>query len=477
MKIVIIGSGYVGLVSGACFAAIGHTVICVDSNEQKIELLKAGGVPIFEPGLDKLIAENVEAGRLEYSNNLSASLQSADFAFIAVGTPTRRGGSEADLTMVYAVAEEVAKSATDGLVIVTKSTVPVGTGEAVELIVKKARPDLVFSAVSNPEFLKEGTAIADFMSPDRVVVGSNDAWATEKMRMLYRPLTDKGVLVLYTGRNAAEVIKYAANAFLATKIAFINEIADFCEVAGADVVEVANGIGTDSRIGRAFLNPGPGYGGSCFPKDSLALLATAHSHSVNLRVVESSIAANDARKRGIGRRIATAFGQPLRGKTVAVLGLTFKANTDDMREAPSIDLISSIQKMGASVKVFDPEGMEQARHYLRDVQYCENPYECASECDGVVIATEWKLFRELDFARLSLVVKGRTIVDLRNVLDIRNAEAAGFDLHRLGVAKRAQALGIGGQARISLGSAAPRQQSEPVVSLSKVGTPLQTANL
>lgn len=436
MKVVIVGSGYVGLVSGACFSAIGHSVVCVDSNEQKIALLNAGGVPIFEPGLDSLIKANIEQGRLSFSTDLKAALSGADFAFIAVGTPTRQGGSEADLTSVYAVASEIALSASDGLVIVTKSTVPVGTGDAVEAIIRTSRPDLVFAAVSNPEFLKEGSAIDDFMSPDRVVVGCDVPWATEKMKMLYEPLRVTGAQIVYTGRNAAEVIKYAANAFLAIKISFINEIADFCEAVGAEVSEVANGIGQDRRIGRAFLNPGPGYGGSCFPKDSLALLATAQSHSVNLRVVESSIAANDARKRGIGRRVVQALGNSVRGKTIAVLGLTFKANTDDMREAPSISIVSTLQKLGAFVKAYDPEGMEQARHFLHNVEYANDAYDCVAHADGIVVATEWKEFETLDFERISDLVNQPTVIDLRNILDVRKVEAAGFELHRIGSTRK-----------------------------------------
>lgn len=432
MKVVIVGSGYVGLVSGACFASLGHAVVCVDANQQKIDTLKSGGVPIFEPGLDALIGDNVVAGRLEYSVDLGSSLKDADFAFIAVGTPTRQGGSEADLTSVYSVATEIARSAQDGLIIVTKSTVPVGTGDAVEAIVKSARPDLVFAVVANPEFLKEGSAIDDFMQPDRIVVGCNIPWAAEKMGQLYLPLSKQGATILYTGRNAAEVIKYAANAFLATKISFINEIADFCEVTGADISEVANGIGLDHRIGRAFLSPGPGYGGSCFPKDSLALLATAQNHGISLRVVESSIAANDARKRGIGRRVINALGGVLIGKTVAILGLTFKANTDDMREAPSINIIAALQKMGAQVRVYDPAGMEQAKQFLQNVRYASDAYECVENSDAVIIATEWKEFRDLDFGRIAEGVKNRVIVDLRNVLDVRQVETAGFDLHRIG---------------------------------------------
>ncbi|WP_082597417.1 UDP-glucose dehydrogenase family protein [Rhizobium sp. Root708] len=442
MKVVIVGSGYVGLVSGACFSALGHSVVCVDSNEQKIETLKAGGVPIYEPGLGALIKTNMEQSRLAFSCDLEGALKGADFAFIAVGTPTRQGGSEADLTSVYSVASAIARTAEDGIVIVTKSTVPVGTGEALEGIVRAARPDLVFAVVSNPEFLKEGSAIEDFMKPDRVVVGCDLPWATEKMKALYEPLRAMGVTILHTGRNAAEVIKYAANAFLAIKISFINEIADFCEAVGADVSEVADGIGKDKRIGRAFLNPGPGYGGSCFPKDTLALLATAQSHAVNLRVVESSISANDARKRGMGNRVVRAFGQSVRGKTIALLGLTFKANTDDMREAPSLDIISSLQRLGARVRVYDPKGMEQARQYLRDVDYTADPYQCAAGADGVVVATEWKEFEHLDFVRLATLTKHAAIVDLRNILDVRKVEAAGFELHRIGTPPRKEKAAV-----------------------------------
>lgn len=440
MKVVIIGSGYVGLVSGACFSALGHSVVCVDSDEEKIALLNSGGIPIFEPGLASLIKTNVEQDRLEFSTNLRSSLHGADFAFIAVGTPTRRGGSEADLTSVYEVASEIALSAGDGLVVVTKSTVPVGTGDAVEAIVRSSRPDLLFAVVSNPEFLKEGSAIGDFMKPDRVVVGCDLPWAAEKMKMLYEPLRATGAQIVYTERRAAEVIKYAANAFLAIKISFINEIADFCEAVGAEVSEVANGIGYDKRIGRAFLRAGPGYGGSCFPKDSLALLAMAQSHSVNLRVVESSIAANDARKRGLGRRVIRALGNSVRGKKIAILGLTFKADTDDMREAPSIDLISVLQKMGAIVRAYDPKGMARARKYLSNVEYAKDAYECVNGVDGIVVATEWREFAQLDLLRLAeLVTNQAIIVDLRNIVDVRKAEAAGFHLFRIGSAHKSEA--------------------------------------
>lgn len=438
MNIVVVGSGYVGLVSGACFSKLGHSVICVDSNEDKIALLNAGGIPIFEPGLKNFIQDSIEQTSLAFSTDLRFSLRNADFAIIAVDTPTRQGSSEADLTNVYAVASEIAQSAEDGLVIVTKSTVPVGTGSAIEAIVRALRPDLIFAAVSNPEFLKEGSAIADFMKPDRVVVGSDVPWATEKMKKLYEPLSSVGIPVLCTGRNAAEVIKYAANAFLAIKISFINEIADFCEAVSADVSEVANGIGQDTRIGRAFLNPGPGYGGSCFPKDSLALLATAHSRSVNLRVVESSIAANDARKRSIARRIVSALGEDVSGKTIAVLGLTFKADTDDMREAPSLDIIAALQKHGACIRAYDPQGMEQARKYLQDVEYFGDCYSCVQDAEAVVVITEWKEFNDLDFDRLAAATNTPILIDLRNILDVQKVESAGFELHRIGTPCRIQ---------------------------------------
>jgi UDPglucose 6-dehydrogenase len=454
MNVVIVGSGYVGLVSGACFAETGHDVVCIDSNEEKIGFLNSGGVPIYEPGLEALIARNKASGRLTFSTDLKTALKQAEFAFIAVGTPTRLGGSEADLSSVYDVASQIARHANDGLIIVNKSTVPVGSGEAVDAIVRASRPDLVFATVSNPEFLREGSAIDDFMKPDRIIIGCDVPWAGEKMRELYEPLSKRGAPVLYTGRNAAEVIKYAANAFLAIKISFINEIADFCEATAADVSEVANGIGLDKRIGSAFLTPGPGYGGSCFPKDSLALLATAQSHCVSLRMVESSIASNDARKRSLGRRVARALGKDLRGKTIALLGLTFKANTDDMREAPSLSLIHALQRLGARVRAYDPRGMDQARSLdLSDIDYADDPYACAADADGVVVITEWREFQTLDLRKLAGLVRSRTIVDLRNVLAPAAAKAAGFELHRLG---GRSAGATGGRAPPNLVPANPR---------------------
>src|SRR5499425_2635981 len=376
MRIAMIGTGYVGLVSGACFADFGHQVTCVDKDESKIAALHRGEIPIFEPGLDALVATNVKARRLDFTTDLKAPVAAADAVFIAVGTPSRRGDGHADLTYVYAAAREIAAALDGFTVVVTKSTVPVGTGDEVERIIREIRPDADFSVASNPEFLREGAAIRDFKIPDRIVIGVEDERANKIMADLYRPLYLNAAPIFYTRRRNAELIKYAANAFLATKITFINEIAELCESTGADIQEVARGIGLDNRIGSKFLHAGPGFGGSCFPKDVRALIKTAQDHGVSMRILEVVETVNDTRKRAMARKVAAAFSGVLRGKTVAVLGLTFKPNTDDMREAPSIPLIVALQDMGAKVRVHDPEGMQQARQVLTDVTYCDGPYDC-----------------------------------------------------------------------------------------------------
>jgi UDPglucose 6-dehydrogenase len=415
MRVAMIGTGYVGLVSGACFADFGHRVTCVDHDGKKIAALKRGEVPIYEPGLQELVAANVRAKRLDFTTELRAPVAEADAVFIAVGTPSRRGDGHADLTFVYAAAREIAAALDGYTVIVTKSTVPVGTGDEVERIIRGARSDAEFSVVSNPEFLREGAAIQDFKHPDRIVVGTDDPRGREAMAGLYRPLYLNAAPILYSSRRTAELIKYAANAFLAAKVTFINEIADLCEQVGADVQEVARGIGLDNRIGAKFLHAGPGFGGSCFPKDTTALIKIAQDHAVSLRIVETVAAVNDARKRAMARKVATALGGAARGKTVAVLGLTFKPNTDDMREAPSIPLITALDDMGARVRAYDPVGMEQAKQLLPGVSYSENPYACAQGADALVIVTEWEEFRALDLERLKAVMARPVIVDLRNI--------------------------------------------------------------
>jgi UDPglucose 6-dehydrogenase len=426
MHIAMIGSGYVGLVSGACLADFGHDVVCVDKDATKIAALQRGETPIFEPGLDDLIASNVQAGRLTFTTGLPASVAAAAAVFIAVGTPSRRGDGHADLSYVYAAAREIAAAVEGFTVIITKSTVPVGTGDEVARIIHEARPDADIAVVSNPEFLREGAAIQDFKHPDRIVVGSDDERAKKLVAEIYRPLYLNRAPLLYTGRRTAELIKYAANAFLATKITFINEIADLAEEVGADVQEVACGIGLDNRIGSKFLHAGPGFGGSCFPKDTRALLKTAQDHEVPLRVVEAVITANDIRKRAMARKVAAAFAGSLRGKTIAVLGLTFKPNTDDMREAPSIPLITALQDMGAKVRAFDPAGMEQAKELIPDVIFCDGPYSCVEAADGLVIVTEWEQFRALDFERMKQQMACPVLIDLRNVYSDEDMAQHGF---------------------------------------------------
>jgi UDPglucose 6-dehydrogenase len=415
MRIVMIGTGYVGLVSGACFADFGHDVTCVDKNASKIAALQHGEIPIFEPGLNALVASNVTARRLGFTTELKAPVAEADAVFIAVGTPSRRGDGHADLSYVYAAAREIAGALSGFTVVVTKSTVPIGTGDEVERIIREANPSADVVIASNPEFLREGAAIRDFKFPDRIVVGTDDERGRKVLGDIYRPLSLNQAPLMYTKRRTAELIKYAANAFLATKITFINEIADLSEKVGADVQEVARGIGLDNRIGTKFLHAGPGFGGSCFPKDTRALIKIAQDNDVQLRIVEAVLGVNDNRKRAMARKVAHAVGSSLRGKIVAVLGLTFKPDTDDMREAPSIPLITGLLDMGAKVRAHDPVGMEQARKELPDIEYCDDPYKCALGADVVVIVTEWTQFRALDLARLKKEMAGTSFVDLRNI--------------------------------------------------------------
>src|SRR6476620_9155966 len=432
MRVAMIGTGYVGLVSGACFADFGHEVVCVDKDKEKIAALTRGEVPIYEPGLNDVVAINARAGRLKFTTELSGAVAEADAVFIAVGTPSRRGDGFADLSFVYDAAREIARALDGYTVVITKSTVPVGTGDEVERIIRETRPDADCSVVSNPEFLREGAAIRDFKHPDRIVIGSLDARAHERMSELYRPLYLNRSPILFTDRRTAELIKYAANAFLATKITFINEIADLAEKVGADVQHVARGIGLDNRIGTKFLHAGPGFGGSCFPKDTRALVKTALDHDVPLRIVEAVLAVNDNRKRAMARKVSGAVGGSLRGKTVAVLGLTFKPDTDDMREAPSIPLVTSLLDMGAKVRAYDPVGMEQARKELPDIQYCDDPYECVKGADAMVIVTEWVQYRALDLERLTREMAQPVVVDLRNIYRPEDMAAHGFTYDSVG---------------------------------------------
>jgi UDPglucose 6-dehydrogenase len=414
-RIVMVGSGYVGLVSGACFADFGHDVICVDKDAAKIEQLEMGIMPIFEPGLTELVSKNVAGGRLAFSTDLAASIAGADAIFIAVGTPSRRGDGHADLSYVHAASREIAEALTGYAVIVTKSTVPVGTGDAVERIIRETRPDARFSVVSNPEFLREGAAITDFKRPDRIVIGAEDERAREVMREIYRPLYLNQAPLLFTDRRTSELIKYAGNAFLAMKITFINEIADLCEAVGADVQQVARGIGLDNRIGAKFLHAGPGYGGSCFPKDTLALIKTAQDYGTPVRIIETVASVNEQRKRAMARKVIEAMGGDVRGKRVAILGLTFKPNTDDMRDAPSIAVIQGLQDHGASIAAYDPEGVEQAKLVLSGIDYASNPYTCMEGADALVIVTEWEQFRALDMRRIKELLRQPLIIDLRNI--------------------------------------------------------------
>lgn len=432
MKIAMVGSGYVGLVSGACFADFGHDVVCIDKDQSKIDRLQAYVMPIYEPGLENLVRSNAEAGRLTFSTDLAASVADCDAVFIAVGTPSRRGDGHADLSYVYAAAREIAEAIRPRTVVVTKSTVPVGTGDEVERIIAETRPDLEFEVVSNPEFLREGAAIGDFKRPDRIVVGTDVEWAREVMRAIYRPLFLNESPLLFTSRRSSELIKYAANAFLATKITFINEMADLCEKLGADVQDVSRGIGLDNRIGSKFLHAGPGYGGSCFPKDTLALLKTAQDNDTPVRIVEAVVQANDLRKRAMGRKIINALNGDIRGKKVALLGLTFKPNTDDMRDAPSIAIVQTLLDGGAIVHAYDPEGMEEAVKILPDVVMTGGAYEAAAEADAVAIVTEWDAFRALDLVKLKAAMKGDALLDLRNIYSAAEAEKAGFRYSSIG---------------------------------------------
>ena len=432
MRITMVGSGYVGLVSGACFADFGHDVVCVDKDDRKIAALLQGQMPIYEPGLAELVARNVAANRLGFSTDLPSNVKGADAVFIAVGTPSRRGDGHADLSYVFAAAEEIAGSIDSFTVVVNKSTVPVGTGDEVARIISAANPDADFAVISNPEFLREGAAIDDFKRPDRVVIGGEDARALEVMRQIYRPLAIGRSPIIEMSRRAAELTKYAGNAFLATKITFINEIADLCEKVGADVQDVARGIGLDNRIGSKFLHAGPGYGGSCFPKDTLALLKTSQDYDAPQRIVEAVVAVNDNRKRAMGRKIVAAMGGDVRGKTVAVLGLTFKPNTDDMRDSPAISVIQTLQDQGAIIRAYDPEGIEQAKHVLDNVTYCDGPYQAIEGADAVAIVTEWDAFRALDLTRVKALLKTPIIVDLRNIYNRAEVEAAGFDYTAVG---------------------------------------------
>ena len=426
MRIAMIGTGYVGLVSGACFADFGHHVTCVDKDAGKIASINQGRMPIWEPGLEGLVKANVERGRLSFTTDLDAAVKDAEAVFIAVGTPARRGDGHADLSFVFDATREIAAALTRPVVVVTKSTVPVGTGDAIAKILAEAGAPAGTVVASNPEFLREGAAIADFKHPDRIVVGAEDEAAQAALREIYRPLFLNRAPILFTGRRTAELIKYAANAFLATKISFINEIADLCEAVGADVQDVARGIGLDNRIGAKFLHAGPGFGGSCFPKDTLALLRTAEEAGVVQRIVRTVVEVNDARKAAMAGRVREAVGGSLEGKRIAVLGLTFKPNTDDMRDAPSLPLIAGLQQGGASVVAFDPVGREQAQPMLPSVEFAANAYAAAQGADALVIVTEWDEFRALDLTRLAASMRGKALVDLRNVYDQEEADRAGL---------------------------------------------------
>jgi UDPglucose 6-dehydrogenase len=429
--VAMIGTGYVGLVSGACFADFGHVVTCLDKDAGKIERLKQGEMPIYEPGLQELVGRNVREGRLSFDTDPARAVAEADAVFIAVGTPSRRGDGHADLSYVHAAAEEIAGLIDGFTVVVNKSTVPVGTGDEVEEIIRRRRPDGDFAVVSNPEFLREGAAINDFKRPDRVVVGTQDKRARAVMSELYRPLNLNQTPVVFTDRRTSELTKYAANAFLALKITFINEVADLCEAVGADVQEVARGIGLDNRIGAKFLHAGPGYGGSCFPKDTIALVRTAAAVGVPITLVDATVKANDARKKAMAARVLAALGGDLNGKTIGVLGLTFKPNTDDMRDAPSLDVIPALQAMGARVQAYDPQDHE-ARRMFEEVDFKAGPYEAITHADAMVILTEWDQFRALDLDRVKLLMRSPVIVDLRNVYRPAEARVKGFAYSSIG---------------------------------------------
>lgn len=432
MRIAMIGTGYVGLVSGACFSEFGADVICVDRDADKISLLERGEIPIYEPGLDELVAGNVRAERLSFTTDFASAVSTADAVFIAVGTPSRRGDGHADLQFVFNAAEQIADALDGYTVIVTKSTVPVGTGRKVEAVISARRPDAEFDVASNPEFLREGSAINDFMHPDRVVVGTDSERARDVVREIYRPLFLMETPVLFATLETAELTKYAANAFLATKITFINEIADICEQVGANVQDVARGMGLDGRIGSKFLHAGPGYGGSCFPKDTLALERTATESGTPSQIVQAVIAVNEARKRRMAEKVISACGDSVSGKCVAILGLTFKPNTDDMREAPSLKIIPALQAAGATVRAYDPEGIDEARKLLADVDWCDNAYQTMEGADALVIVTEWNEFRALDLDRVRELLATPVLVDLRNIYNASEMYDAGFDYHSIG---------------------------------------------
>ncbi|OSQ44692.1 UDP-glucose/GDP-mannose dehydrogenase family protein [Thalassospira sp. MCCC 1A01428] len=432
MHVAMIGTGYVGLVSGACFSEFGTDVICVDKDVSKIERLEQGIMPIYEPGLDVLVENNVKSGRLHFTTDLKKGVKDADVVFIAVGTPTRRGDGHADLSYVYAAAEEIAEAMEGFTVIVTKSTVPVGTGREVERIIREKRPDAEFAVVSNPEFLREGSAIGDFMRPDRVVIGTSNERARTVMSDLYRPLYLIETPIVFTTRETSEMIKYAANTFLAAKITFINEIADLCEKVGADVHDVARGIGLDGRIGKKFLHPGPGYGGSCFPKDTLALVRTAQEHNSPLRIIETVVAVNNDRKKAMADRVIAACGGSVAGKTIGILGLAFKPNTDDMRDSPSLDVVPALIAAGANVRAYDPEAMEEAAKLLEGLTYCETAFETIEGADAMVVLTEWNEFRGLNLKRVKAALKSPVVVDLRNVYEPREMKEHGFEYSCVG---------------------------------------------
>jgi UDPglucose 6-dehydrogenase len=432
MRIAMIGAGYVGLVSAACFADFGHSVACIDTDKARIDALKNNHIPIYEPGLEEMIRTNQREGRLHFSMSAKDAVQEADAVFLAVGTPSRRGDGYADLSYVYQAARDLAPYLRDYTVIVTKSTVPVGTGDEVERIIREIRPDAQFAVVSNPEFLREGAAIGDFKRPDRIIIGADDPKAKEAMSEIYRPLFLNQSPIVFMARRAAELTKYATNAFLATKITFINEMADLCEQVGVDVQQVAHGLGLDNRVGPKFLHAGPGYGGSCFPKDTTALMKTAQDYGVSFSIVESVVAGNERRKRAMARKVITACGGAVRGKTVALLGLTFKPNTDDMREAPSLTIIQALLDAGAHVRAYDPKGMEQARAYFPEVEYADDPYGCAHEADALVILTEWEAFRALQLDRLRQMLKTPVLIDLRNVYSPEEVVRSGMSYVSVG---------------------------------------------
>jgi UDPglucose 6-dehydrogenase len=432
MRIAMIGSGYVGLVSGACFADFGHIVTCVDKDADKVAALQRSEIPIFEPGLDELVTTNSRQKRLFFSQDLTEAVRNAEVVFLAVGTPSRRGDGHADLSYLYAAAREIGAALDGYTVIVTKSTVPVGAGDEVERIIREIRPDADFSVVSNPEFLREGAAIGDFKRPDRIVVGTTELRAQEAMREVYRPLNLNQPPLFFVDRRTSELIKYAANAFLATKITFINEMADLCEKVGANVQDLARGIGMDNRIGGKFLHPGPGFGGSCFPKDAQALIKTAQDADSPLRIVETVIAVNDQRKRGMAKKVIAACGGSVRGKTIALLGLSFKPNTDDMRDAPSIAIVTALEDGGANVRAYDPKSMAHAKSLMQNVTFCEDPYSCAQGAHALVIVTEWDAFRALDLSRIKISMASPSMVDLRNIYRPVEIRRLGFNYVGIG---------------------------------------------